>query len=430
LRLLAVFAWGILLSSGCSLGPTPETYLERGDYVTALRLYEARLREEPGDLEALRGAGACHLALGAPDSARARLEAAWRLDPSDEATLFFLGEAREAVGDLRGALQAYAAYLEQEPEAREVAAHLRVLRRRLVTEEVRRALAVEASLAGSAPSRRILAIPDFANLTGDTLLDPVGKGLAAMLATDLALVESLRVVERLRLQVLLRELQRLPPGPGSADTAGLAAVSRRLGTLLGAGTVLQGSVLAPERGRLRLDADLLASPTGEIWASLDPASGPLEDLLRLEKRLVFSVVEAYGLRLPERTRRRLERLPTRSLQAFLAYCRGLDWEDRGDLQRAAAAYREALRLDPGFLPAREKAETAGARDDLQPRRARMLRTLRRPLLAHRRQRLRRIGSFTGFVRPPERPRPDLQVPPERTVEGSGLGSIRVEGDLP
>jgi hypothetical protein len=51
--------------------------------------------------------------------------------------------------------------------------------------------------------------------------------------------------------------------------------------------------------------------------------------------------------------------PTRDLQAFLAWSRGLEAEDRGDAVGARREFEEAGARDPAFRAARDRAAAAG-----------------------------------------------------------------------
>jgi hypothetical protein len=60
-------------------------------------------------------------------------------------------------------------------------------------------------------------------------------------------------------------------------------------------------------------------------------------------------------------RHAIEERPTRSLQAFLAYSKGLRLEDEGKYQEASRSFGEAARLDPSFGAASVKStETSAA----------------------------------------------------------------------
>src|SRR5688500_17930937 len=74
------------------------------------------------------------------------------------------------------------------------------------------ALCLSGWLIGSANLARAgapfsVAVPYFDNNTGQAQLDPLAKGLADMLISDLSQVASLRIVERQKLNQVLAELK-------------------------------------------------------------------------------------------------------------------------------------------------------------------------------------------------------------------------------
>jgi hypothetical protein len=80
----------------------------------------------------------------------------------------------------------------------------------------------------------------------------------------------------------------------------------------------------------------------------------------LEKNLVFDVIAQMGIALTPVERERIQRVPTRNLQAFLAYSKGLEREGAGDYQAASTFFRQSANLDPNFAPVKGKAEAADA----------------------------------------------------------------------
>jgi hypothetical protein len=77
----------------------------------------------------------------------------------------------------------------------------------------------------------------------------------------------------------------------------------------------------------------------------------MERIFQLEKDLVFEIINQMGISLTQEERDAIEIIPTENLLAFMAYCRGLDYEDRGLYNRAVEEYRTAVNLDPQFFPA-------------------------------------------------------------------------------
>ena len=63
-----------------------------------------------------------------------------------------------------------------------------------------------------------------------------------------------------------------------------------------------------------------------------------------------------GIQLTQAERVSIQRHPTRNLQAFFSYCRGLQEEDAGRFDAAANFFQSAFQLDPGFQAAATASE--------------------------------------------------------------------------
>jgi hypothetical protein len=74
------------------------------------------------------------------------------------------------------------------------------------------AVAAENRLDVAKIPARSLAVLPFTVSEHDTLLTPLGFGLAELLSTDLAVVQQLRVVDRLWIGAVLRELNLVDEG--------------------------------------------------------------------------------------------------------------------------------------------------------------------------------------------------------------------------
>jgi len=86
------------------------------------------------------------------------------------------------------------------------------------------------------------------------------------------------------------------------------------------------------------------------------ASNRLQQLFDMEKQVVMQLLQRLNITLSPAEQRALSERPTADLQAFLAFSRGLDAEDRGDYQAAEAAYNEAVARDPNFRAAKERRD--------------------------------------------------------------------------
>jgi TolB-like protein len=204
----------------------------------------------------------------------------------------------------------------------------------------------EASLAAEAPANTV-AVLYFHNLTGRPDLDPLQKGMALMLITDLAKIERLQVVERIQLQALARELDLGVSGLVDADSA------PRMGRLLGARHLVGGVLSDLPTDAFRIDASVLNVPRDARLG--DPASsGTLDELIRMEKEILFEVVRLLDLELTDAEREELRKPIARDVRALLFLFEGIHSSDQGDYDQAAQHYHKALELEPG-LPAAESA---------------------------------------------------------------------------
>lgn len=192
-----------------------------------------------------------------------------------------------------------------------------------------------------------LAVLYFINKTDSPALDPVQKGLAYMLITDLGKVDGLQIVERARLQALVEEIGLGKSGLVESETA------PRVGRLLGAGKVVGGKFLNPLMDKFTINSGIL-NIGDEKLTDLKDSDGLLEDIFRMEKEILFEILA--NLKKTPTTKEaeaELRKPMTSSLQALLFLFKGFNESDLGNYHMAANFYRQALKADPGFLPASE-----------------------------------------------------------------------------
>jgi hypothetical protein len=135
-----------------------------------------------------------------------------------------------------------------------------------------------------------------------------------------------------------------------------AASVPRAGRLLGARLLVQGGFSGARDAGLRIDAGMTESTTGESKGSGADAGGPLEQLFRMEKEIVFELLNSLDIQLSDEERDAIGRPPTNNIDAFLAWSEGLGHEDRGAIDLARQSYARAVELDPGFDLARQNRD--------------------------------------------------------------------------
>jgi len=204
----------------------------------------------------------------------------------------------------------------------------------------------------AAPAPVTVAVSYFDNNTGKAEYDPLAKGLADMLITDLGQLRALRVVEREKLNQILAELKLSRSKFIDPKTA------RRLGKGLAAQFILSGGyTLAGDT--LRIDARVFNVETGAVLTS-ERVEGKKDEFFALEKDIADLLLAALEVKLPSAERSKLRANATQSFEAWSSYAAGLDAQDKGDAAAARAAYAKALAADPNYRAARNATERLAA----------------------------------------------------------------------
>ena len=209
----------------------------------------------------------------------------------------------------------------------------------------KRILAEEKSLgAPSAPNT--VAVFSFQNKTGKQKLDPLQKGLALMLITDLSQVKSIQVVERVKLQALVDEMEFGKSGLVDMDGA------PRVGKLLGAQQLVGGDLQKGQSHSLQINALFLNTQTAEILKQ-HKSEGELAELFNLEKNIVSDVLKFLAITPTPEEEKKLQKPLTKSIKAAMDLFNGIAASDKGDYLKAARFYKRALKADPAISHAQE-----------------------------------------------------------------------------
>ena len=190
------------------------------------------------------------------------------------------------------------------------------------------------ALATDTP-RPTVAVLSFDYVGRDDEMKPLGKGLAQMLITDLSGLESVRLVERERLQEIIDELKL-----GRSDKFDQATVAR-IGKLVGAHYLVMGSYF-DMMDHLRVDARVVQLETGLIRST--GATGRPDEFLMLEQKLARQLGDILGESKPPP--KKPGKLTTKTA---LRYARALDAKDRKDLETAKKELTEVVKEQPDFV---------------------------------------------------------------------------------
>ncbi len=278
------------------------------------------------------------------------------LEPDNVRGPLVVGWCQEQGGRYDAAIATHSDFAAQHPTARGVAAlraKAQLALRASAERTAQQALAREAELAQQPPQSATVAVLPVL-VSGDSTYQPLSRGLAELITTDLAYIRTLRLLERLQIGVLLAELKL-----GASDRAD-PATAARVGKLLRVERMVQGVATIPPAGTgsVQLTASVVSG--SGVVRPVAPATGPFPRLLALEKQVVFGLAAQLGIQLTEAERQRILKEGPRNLAAFLAYSRGLEAMDGGDYAGAARRFGEATRADPSFRAAAADRQAAAA----------------------------------------------------------------------
>lgn len=425
LSLLVGIAALLIALNGCSPAPSGQgdQALKRGDYAEAKAHYEEQLAKNPKNDRVRTALGRALYHLKEYDHAIENLDPVHRNDPGNAAAALYLGLSHEAKDDIPAAEAAYERYLTKDSKserARQFRGRLLYLRDTEIRKQAKAALQVESTMSIDTTGPPVVAVLPFAvSGPGSDTLSAVGKGLAAAISHDLFQVKSIRVVERLRLHSILEELAMADSGITDRKTA------PRVGRLLGARQLVNsGLTFRPDR-----TVSVQSGVIDATDASFHPAILTEDQLTRLwliQKDITFAVLNQMGIELTPEERNAIQKIPTRNVEAFLAYSRGIEALNNGDYDAAHIAFGDAARIDPGFEQAKVmQGETGQVLEGSAPA-ARFESTLAAGLPAATEPSVAGpppLDMINSVSRPATDPRTDDRP-------GGGSGSVHVGGTIP
>lgn len=325
------------------------------DYGTELARLQRQLLIRPNDPTLLRDLGILYFQAKKYDVARPPLYRSYELKADDPRTIFYYGMTLEYLGESEAALRVYINYTDVSsfsPYRKLIEGRYRILTREIVQRQFQALLRDEQKLKTERIVPKAVAVFPLAYQGTDPKYNALGKGLSEMMLIDLGQVKSLTMIERIRIEALLGELQF---GQSSKVDP---ATAPRLGKLLGAGKIVSG-VFNVSNNNLRMDVAAW-DVVNKKFPDLKSKSDDLDNLFKIEKEIVFGVIKELGITLTPQEREKVQFIPTKNILAFINYCLGLQNEDARDFQSAKVYYNQAVTIDPNFGLAKTKLAAAEA----------------------------------------------------------------------
>lgn len=196
-----------------------------------------------------------------------------------------------------------------------------------------------------APDRKTVAVLYFDNNTGRADYDPLGKGIAAMMISDLGAVEEIQLVERERMQDLVKELETQRTRYFDSTTA------VKVGKMTGAEYIVVGAFAALQP-KMRIDTRVVRVGTGEIVKTAQ-VTGDEDKFFDLEQKLAKNLVDGLGLALSPEAQAKLkaqqEQNRIDAVTTMLTFSRALNLYDRKEYVDAASTMVPVLSASPNSM---------------------------------------------------------------------------------
>ncbi len=343
--------WLVLAACGGNSFKKGQELMRKGDYNSAILQLRVAEGKHPYDWKIKRALGVAYYKNQQLNFAITKLYQARQLKLDDLPTLLYLGLSYEAAGKLEDANTTFRTLLSLNIESalrKELLARMRDNQIKLLTQEIKQNIADWRAGKESPITPNSVAVLYFRNVSEWREMDPILKGLAELITLDLLKVKNLRLSDRIKVQLLLEELQFSPADFFDQIRAADA------GRLLGVQHLISGGVERIDDTKIRLSGGVVETATGQLRGSGSEASGSFSDILKLEKQLVMDLIQDLGIRLAPSEASAIQTLPTFNSLAFIAFCKGLDSEDRQLFSEAQSYYQSALNSDPNFTLAKER----------------------------------------------------------------------------
>ncbi len=342
----------LLFMMGCTSASLRQgrSYLAKERYPQALDALTDALNEDPDNPKIHRDLGITYYKTDQYEQALEELKQAKQGLEKDDRLIFYTGLTYEKLGLYDEAIEEYANYTKLGRFSRirrKIQQRIQWLIQRQAAEWANSRMKMEKDINPAEIPDNTVAVTYFKPFSVSEELEPLHKGLTDLLILDLSLIGSLKVVERIKMTEIYDELGFSSTDLVDQDTA------PRMGKLLGANSIVTGAFTGFGDEQWRIDPTLGLVKLGR-FQPLESVEGLIPRFIQVEKDLVLQILEGLNIEItPGERDQIMENVPTESLGAFLAYCRGLDYSDRGMYSEASREFEAAISLDPKFNQAKE-----------------------------------------------------------------------------
>jgi tetratricopeptide (TPR) repeat protein len=314
--------------------------LSQKNYGEAIERFEQDLSENPDNWRVREKLGYAYLKTDQYDKAITEFEEVLRENPKRPYATYYLGIAYLKNGNRSKAIDVFKSYRNKEEPLIElqVKKHLTVLEMVESLNLAKAAVQQEKELKTLQPKAETVAVFYFKDLSPDHRFLHLQKAIAAMIITDLSQVESLQVLERMRVQYLLTEMEMGQTGIVEKKTA------PKTGRLLGAENLIVGTF---NTGSFWVNTSVASTTESQLKGSVAVHS-EMDEFYILQKELVYKILQVLDVKLTPKEKAKFSEYHTKNLQAVVYFGQGLEALDMNEWKEAKEYFQRAFKEDPSF----------------------------------------------------------------------------------
>lgn len=275
-------------------------------------------------------------------SAKEHFEKAESVFPENYIVPYYLGLIHLEEGNRAAAISKWQRYVSMDSQSKnsmKIRKYLTLLNRKQAAENAKKVVAQKSIVIKKPMDEISIAVTAFDNVDY-MILGPLGKGIAAMLISDLSRIQDLTVVDRIQLHALLREMAM--GSSGLVDAKAVPSVAKRLQV----DQVITGNLKDLEGENLEISASVFDTNQNKIIGN-QQEKGALTQFYVLEKKIACMIVAALGKNCDSMPRA-FQKVHTNSMSALVAFSWGLDHFDQERYDKAREMFQKALEDDPQF----------------------------------------------------------------------------------
>lgn len=203
----------------------------------------------------------------------------------------------------------------------------------------------------SEPNVKTIAILPFDNYSVGKYQQELGmlsKALSEFMVLDFLKLGTMKVVERDKIDFIMKELELQKSGAVDQATAA------KIGKIVGAQYMVFGSITQLDDKTAAMLARVVKVETSEIVASADVSGKP--EYLKMQKDLVADLAKRLDGTLGNNIRQLIQDASTETMDAAKYYSQGLELVDQYEYKKAYDAFKKAYEMDKTFAEAKKKMD--------------------------------------------------------------------------